>query len=572
MNNMMLEELLLGVRKPARYIGEEWNVSRKDFDQAAIKFALCFPDLYEVGMSNLGIRILYGILNDIKDVACERFFACDTDMEEELRSKHAQIFSLESKKKLREFDILGFSLGSELLYTNVLNILDLGNIPLRAAERDERFPLVAGGGPCVLNPEPMHAFFDLFVIGEAEDLTSEFIDTYRKFKDEYRSAKISKQKLLLEFSRIPGVYVPSLKKDSSFRIQKRIISDLNSSYFPANWLVPYIQIVHDRITLEVMRGCPNKCRFCQARSQYFPFRQRDKTNILNLATDAYRRTGYEEISLGGLSVSDYPKAEELLSSLIDLFKTKAVSLSLPSIKSKALVGNLSAIIAKVKKTGLTFAPEAASGRLRNVLGKDFDEQEFFTALEEAYRSGYQRVKLYFMIGIPYEEQKDLDGIIDFSMRVSELRRKAGKAPAQINISVNTLIPKPHTPLQWFAMENLENIKDKQDYLKSKAGKQRRLELNFHDRHMSFLEGVLSRGDRMLSEVIYSAFKAGARFDAWSNYFSFEKWLDAFKALDIDPQAYLKEKSIEEPLPWDFVDVGINKESLIAEFNKTVDIK
>jgi radical SAM family uncharacterized protein len=581
----MLNDILLEVRKPARYIGGEWNISRKDFNQAYIKFALCFPDLYEVGMSNLGIRIIYGILNNIPDVVCERFFACDVDMEEALRKNRLGIFSLESCRQLREFDIIGFSLASELTYTNVLNILDLGNIPLKANLRNHAYPLVIAGGPCVLNPEPMHEFFDLFIIGEGEDLIPELIEIYRKYKEKFKAAKLSKFDLLLKFCQIEGVYVPSLYeakynpegkieefkpkiKDAPSRIKKRYVKDLNTCFFPLDWLVSYVQLVHDRIVLEIMRGCPNRCRFCQSRLTYFPLRIRDIQSILDLASRVYERTGYEEISLAGLSVSDYPKIQELSRSLIDLFKTKVVAVSLPSIKARSVVGEISSTIASIKKTGLTFAPEAGSERLRNILAKDFDEQGFYQALEEAFSSGYQHVKLYFMIGLPHEEDKDLDSIIELSTRVSELRRKVNKYPARVNISINTLIPKPHTPLQWFKMESPDAIRYKQNYLKSRI-KNKRLNLGFHNSKMSFLEGVLSRGDRRLSQVILGAFKKKAKFDAWGNHFAFDLWQEAFKEAKIEPDFYLKEKTKDEILPWDFLDVGINKEFLWDEFNKVI---
>lgn len=584
----MQNDCLLQVNKPARYIGEEWNVSRKDFESAEVKFALCFPDLYEVGMSNLGIRIIYSILNNIPDVACERFFSCGLDMEKILRSNSDSLLSLESKKTLRDFDIIGFSLGSELDYTNALNILELGDIPLLASARDNTSPLVIGGGPCVLNPEPMHEFFDLFLIGEAEDLILEFVDAYKKHKQHYKSSRLSKQDLLFMFSKLEGAYVPSLYEVSynsdgtikEFRptidgapvkIKKRFVKDFNSSHFPLNWLVPYIQTIHDRVTLEAMRGCPNRCRFCQARSQYYPLRIRGIEKILDLARAAYERTGYEEVSLAGLSVSDYPGIEKLAQELINLFKAKGVSLSLPSIKAQAGVGEISAVIASIRKTGLTFAPEAGSLRLRGFLRKNFNEDEFFQVLEKSYASGYQHVKLYFMIGLPFEKQEDLDGIIDLSIRVSELRRKVKNVPAQINISINTLIPKPHTAFQWLAMDSVQSIKDKQDYLKNKT-KNKRLKLNFHNRNMSFLEGVLSRGDRRLAQVIFSAFKKGARFDAWGNYFNFEIWREAFAESGVSPDFYLKEKKQDDILPWDFLDVGIEKQLFFDEFNKIIDTK
>lgn len=582
----MLEDLLLQVNKPARYIGEEWNVSRKDFASANVKFALCFPDLYEVGMSNLGVRIIYSLLNNIPDVVCERVFSCDLDFDKIIRENNKELLSLESKKPIRDFDIVGFSLGSELDYTNVLNILELGGVPLQAALRDDTYPLIIAGGPSVLNPEPMHEFFDLFLIGEAEDLILEFIELYKKKKEDYRSAKLSKRDLLFILSQTEGVYVPSFYdvrygndgkieefiskvKWAPAKIKKRFVRDFNSSHFPKDWLVPYIQTIHDRVTVEIMRGCPNTCSFCQAKPQYFPLRVRSVENIMNLAKEAYECTGYEEISLAGLSVSDYPKIEELIGKLIGLFKEKGISVSLPSIKAKAKVGQLVDMIASIKKTGLTFAPESGSERMRKILEKNFDEQEFFRMLEESYISGYQHVKLYFMIGLPFENQEDLNGIIDLSCKVSELRRKIKKIPAQVNISINPLIPKPHTSFQWFAMEKMEVLKDKQDYLRDKL-KNRRLKLNFHNRNMSFLEGVLSRGDRRLSQVILLAFKKGARFDAWGNHFNFELWAEAFRDSGVDPESYLRERAVSEILPWDFIDTGIDKSLLINQFKKLID--
>ncbi len=579
----MLEELLLQVNKPARYIGEEWNVSRKAFEDAAIKFALSFPDLYEVGMSNLGIRIIYGILNSQPDIVCERVFSVNDDLEEKLRQEARSIFSLESKKPLKDFDLVGFSLGSELGFTNVLRILDLGFIPLKAAERDKSYPLVIAGGACSMNPEPMHEFVDCFMIGEVEESILEFIAVYREYMDKFSSGAMSKEELLIRLAQVQGVYCPSLYevrygeggciKEFKPRfpglpaeIKKRFVRNLDQSYFPVDWLVPYIQVVHDRVPIEVMRGCPNRCRFCQARSQYAPLRFRSHKQIVDLAQCAYKSSGYEELSLIGLSVSDYPDIGKVLEDLNKLFQGKGISLSLPSIKAKAEVGNLSSIIARVKKTGLTFAPEAGSERLRNMLAKDFNEQGFFQALEEAYQSGYQHVKLYFMIGLPGEEASDLDAIIDFSVRVSELSRKVAGRPAQVNISINTLIPKPHTAFQWCGMDPQDSMKNKQDYLRSKT-RNKRLKLSFHNRSMSFLEGVLSRGDRRLSQVILSAFKNGARFDAWGDRFSIDKWMEAFKESQVDPESYLKGRQPDGVLPWDFIDVGLDRESLRQEYNK-----
>ena len=580
---MMIEDILLQVHRPAQYLGNEWNASRKKLQSSAISFGLGFPDLYEIGMSNLGLRIIYGILNRIPDLACERFFAPEADMEAVLRSGGRRLFSLESNQELASFDMLGFSLGSELNYTNVLNILDLAGLPLESSSRDHKFPLVIGGGPCSLNPEPMHEFFDLFIIGEAEEAIPELIDTYRKYKDDYKNGRMPKQEFLLELSRIEGIYAPALyaveydrsgeltafspkNKNLPLKIKKRVVRDFDSAYFPCNWLVPYVQVVHDRISLEIMRGCPNRCRFCQARSQYYPLRIRSRENVLSLANQAYNSTGYEELSLAGLSVGDYPGLEKLVEDLTGGFKEQAVNLSLPSLKARSLLGNVSTLIAKIKKTGLTFAPEAGSERLRQLLAKDFSVEEFTLAVEEAYRAGYQHLKLYFLIGLPKEEEQDLQAIIDFARGASELKKKVAGGASQVNISINPLIPKPHTPLQWLKMESIDSVKEKQDYLRAHC-KNKRIKLNFHNLEMGFLEGVLSRGDRRLSRVILAAYKKGARFDAWSDHFSFSRWLEAFSDEGIDPQFYLGEKSTDSLLPWDFIDTGIKKEDLLAEFAK-----
>lgn len=575
-----MEEILAGIQKPARYIGCEWNVSKKDFDAAEVKFALCFPDLYEVGMSNLGIRIIYGLLNRIPYVSCERFFSCARDMEERLYSSGRKLCSLESHRGLDEFDLVGFSVGYELGYTNLLGILKLGGLPLRAAARGSAHPLVIAGGPSVLNPEPLHEFVDLFVIGEAEEALPELIEAFRGFKAALRSGKISKEEALIRLSAIEGVYAPSLYEvayDDSGRIsyfrprleglplkvKKRFVSDLDAAYYPVEWLVPYIQIVHDRISLEIARGCPNRCRFCQARSQYYPLRQRRPEEVIRLADQLYKTTGYEELALAGLSVSDYPGIEQLLSHLVAMFRKKGVSVSLPSVKSKDLVGNLSALIATIKKTGLTFAPEAASEKLRQALNKDFDVREFFGALEQSFRAGYQRVKLYFMICLPGEERQDLDAIIDFSCAVSDLRRKTGKGPAEVNVSINALIPKAHTAFQWMAMPGVAQIEERQAYLRKRL-KNRRVKLNFHSARMSFMEGVLCRGDRRLSRVILEAFEKGARFDAWQDTFDFERWMEAFRSSALEPALYARARAREEILPWDFIDIGIPPETLVAE--------
>ncbi len=576
----MTDDILLQVHKPSRYIGHEWNVSKKDLPSSRMKFALCFPDLYEVGMSNLGVRILYSLLNEQEGVCCERFFSVDMDMEALIRQDKFRLLSLESSAPLSSFDIIGFSLGHELCYTNVLNLLELGGLPLNSSLRGINHPLVIGGGPAAFNPEPLADFFDLFVIGEAEDAIIRIIDTCRRFKDSVQVAQANKRDLLIGLSQIEGVYVPALfdvEYDSSGRIKmfsandsrvrpkvkKIYVKDFNISHFPVKWLVPYSQIVNDRITLELMRGCPNRCRFCQARQYYSPFRYRDPQVLLETASRAYACSGYEEISLGGLSVSDYPHIKDFVLQMVSCFKEKSVGISLPSIKPKDLVGDLSLLISTVKKTGLTFAPEAGTDRLREILGKDFDAQDLLRAVEDAYQLGWQHIKLYFMIGIPSETTSDLDSIISMANEMSMLRKKIGKGPAEVNLSINTIIPKPHTSFQWEGMLSLEEITQRQDYLK-KNNKNRRIKIDFHNRYMSLIEAAFSRGDRRLGEVILSAFKMGARFDSWGNYFIFERWLEAFASAGLNLDFYLRSREFDEILPWDFIDTGVDRCFLVRE--------
>lgn len=584
---MAFEDILLNVKRPARYLGNEWNVKTDKPQKAYIRFALCFPDIYEVGMSNLGLRILYAMLNNIEDVSCERVFHPATDMEQLMRQNKMRIFSLESKKDLSEFDIIGFSLGYELAYTNVLNILDLAGIPLSSDLRTDEYPLIIAGGSCALNPEPMADFIDLFLIGEAEEAMLEIVSVYRRLKQNNRGRRPPKKEVLAEFKYIPGVYVPSFyeihyNEDKTIKdfspkeegvpavVKKRFIKDLDSSFYPREWLLPYVDIVHDRITLETMRGCPNKCRFCQARAAYFPYRNKTSFTIMELARAIYRNTGYEEISLGGLSVSDFGGIDKLVTDLIGMFKDNRVSISLASIRAREVVKSLIPALSGIKKTGLTFAPEAATERLRRTLNKDLDLDTFFSVIDKAFKYGYRHIKLYFLIGLPTEEYIDLDGIIDFSCAVSDLKKNVDKKPAKINVSVANLIPKPHTPFQWLAMEDIEGIEKKQRYLKSRLAKLRlngRINLSFHNRFMSFVEGFLSRADRRASRVIFNAWQMGAKFDAWDDFFSFERWIKAMQQEKIDPGFYIGRRiSKSEILPWDFIDTGISKESLWSDLS------
>jgi radical SAM family uncharacterized protein len=561
-----LSELLMQVQKPARYIGGEWNMVRKDWSGDKVKVLLAFPEVYEVGMSYLGLKILYGILNERDDCLCERVFSPWADFEEVLKKNKVSLFSLESRRAMREFDIIGISLAYELNYTNCLNLLHLGGIPVKSSERGEDDPIVIAGGPACYNPEPMSEFIDAFVIGDGEDVVGELIDTYKKNPD--------RKRLLKELAKIPGVYVPSLYEaaynddgtiksflpkgeDTPLKIRKRVVKDLNNSFYPADQLVPYIQIVHDRIMLEIMRGCAHACKFCQAGTTYRPRRERSKETIVRIAKETYSKTGYEEITLLSLSSGDHPRIREIIEELNGEFKEKGISISVPSLRIEDMPSKLPALISQVKKSGLTFAPEAGSECLRKVISKNIDIEKLMEALRESYRSGWRRVKLYFMIGLPTEKEEDLENIVKLLYRVSNLKREIDGKDAQVTASINAFIPKPHTPFQWEPMEKIDILSGKKNFLRDSV-KSRYVEMDFHSFHMGYLEAVFARGDRRLSAVVYEAWRRGARFDGWKEHFNFNLWLESFKEKSLDPDFYTsRRRSPDEILPWDFIDIGFS---------------
>jgi radical SAM family uncharacterized protein len=552
---MLSKDLLLSVMKPARYIGHEIGLVKKDLTRVAVKVCLCFPDTYEIGMSHLGLRVLYNILNRRRDCAAERVFCPWLDMEERLKSNQLLLSSLESGSNIKDFDILGFSLPYELNYTNVLNILSLSGIPLEKKERNESHPLVVAGGPCCLNPEPMVDFIDCFVIGEGEEVINEIIEVYKRQKNQ----KINNRGLLLEsLSRIAGVYVPSLKPGNKRKIAKRFVKDLNRLPVIDHWIVPYIEIVHDRIGIEIMRGCPNGCCFCQARAAYHPRRFLNERTILKTVRQLYKKTGYEEISLLSLSSSDHPQLNSLVRRLSCEFRDKGVSISLPSLRAKHQLGEISKIFSTMKKTTLTFAPEAGSERLRRFIRKNIDIDELFSVVRQAYQAGYRALKLYFMIGLPTETEDDLKEIVELCQKLALMKKEVGGPPAQLKVSISNFIPKPHTPFQWEAMATPEELLVKQAFLKHLFKKFRGyIHPTFHEVKPSTLEGVLARGDSRLGAVILEAFSKGARFDAWNNCFNFSLWNDAFFKCSIDPKEYLKEKNEADVLCWDFIDTGLS---------------
>lgn len=583
-NKDTLDKILSRVEKPARYIGNEINSYNKNTKEVKVRFAFAFPDIYEVGMSHLGLHILYNLLNKEEDVFCERVFAPWVDMEYELRKHNIPLYALESKDPINEFDFVGFTLQYEMSYTNVLNMLNLAHIPLLSKDRKEGDPFIIAGGPCAYNPEPLADIIDFFVIGESEELILEIIEIYKKWKENNRT----REEFLEDVSQIQGVYVPKFyevtyNQDDTIRefrpktdkypsvIKKRIIKNLDEVYFPDRVIVPYIETVHDRVMLEIFRGCTRGCRFCQAGMIYRPVRERSVDRLSEYAQKLVEITGHEEISLSSLSTSDYSKLEELVKSLIDKFKDKKIGLSLPSLRLDSFSLDIIQEIQKVRKTGLTFAPEAGSQRLRDIINKGINEEDLINSVRDAFYLGWSTVKLYFMIGLPYENYDDILGIKDLAYKVKDtyfgLPKDKRKGNLKVTVSASCFVPKPFTPFQWFGQDTIETFKEKQRYLGSSI-KDKKITYNFHDPELSFLEAVFARGDRRLSKVLIRAWQMGCKFDGWADYFNYEKWMEAFKETEVDPSFYAnRHREYDEVLPWDFIDVGVSKKYLIKENEK-----
>jgi radical SAM family uncharacterized protein len=543
------EELLLSVRKPARYIGQEHNAITKDWDAIEVKFCLCYPDLYEIGMSNLGMKILYHILNSQEDVLCERCFTPWIDMEQAMINNGITLFSLENRAPVSEFDIMGFSFSYELSYTNMLTMLHLSGIPFRSKDRVAgRYPLIIAGGPCIFNPEPLSEFIDIFLIGEAEEAVLEIISVYKKYKND-------KNQVITELSKIEGVYAPLVHNAGKQKIKKRTVASLDENNFPLKPVIPYIQIVHDRIAIEIMRGCPNSCRFCQARSIYGPVRLRKNDDIIKLAKLSYQNTGLDDISLLSLSSSSYPGVDALIKELTKVFLPLGVGISLPSLRIEDTARGLPALISIIKKSGLTFAPEAGTDRMLDIINKKIEKDKLFGVLRQAFDKGWRRVKLYFMIGLPHEEQQDVEAIIDFATAVAMLRKEIAGQPAEVVVNVSSFIPKPHTYFQRENMASPEELKQKQEIILKKSKNARYLKIKFQDINTSVLEAVFSRGDQRLGQVLIHAWKNGARFDAWAESFDNNIWNQAFSMSGINKQDYLLYSDKNNRLPWSHIECG-----------------
>ena len=582
------DEILMTVEKPARYIGGEVNAVMKDKDQVDIRFAMCFPDVYEIGMSHLGIQILYDMFNRREDTWCERVYSPWPDLHKVLKEKQIPLFALESQDPVKKFDFLGITIQYEMCYTNILQILDLSGIPLSAEDRTTEDPFVIGGGPCTYNPEPLAEFFDLFYIGEGETQYFALLDLYKEWKNSGKS----RQDFLKAAAQIPGIYVPSLYEvtyaedgtiaemkpicpEAPEKVKKQIVMDVTNTFYPEKPVVPYMKATQDRVVLEIQRGCIRGCRFCQAGMLYRPTRERDLEMLKKSAYAMLKNTGYEEISLSSLSSSDYSQLGELVNFLIDEFGSKGINISLPSLRIDAFSLDVMSKVQDIRKSSLTFAPEAGSQRLRDVINKGLTEEVILDGAGQAFEGGWNRVKLYFMLGQPTETEEDMKGIAWLAEKISEryyeVPKEQRNGKCQIVVSTSFFVPKPFTPFQWAQMCTKEEFLHRAYVVNHEIKEQKNkksIKYNWHEADVTVLEGILARGDRKVAKAIRSAYEKGCLFDSWGEYFHNDLWMEAFAQTGVDPDFYIvRERSEEEVFPWDFIDIGVTKKFLLREWKK-----